>query len=208
MCSGGRLLADFNAGLDERPDVPDAVESCLTWTADGAWIVWAHKVARAATRDRFVPLTGGEPYPADAVARCRFGLGHHAPHPDCSCGFHALSAAAVPPIGVVHLDVALSGRILAFEWDGNGVLFRASRQTVVRVNTKQRDGEPARWVPPDDPDGLFASRYEGQPRGAGPIHLRLPVSTPAKVEIVDDAGYCVLAGRLGPRRSGSLLAPV
>jgi len=217
MCTGGRLLADFSAGVNERPDVPDVVESCLTWTADSAWVVWAHKVARSAAGDRFVPLTGGDPYPADAVARCRFGLGHEAPRPDCRCGFHALSPAAeFPPMGLVRLDVVLSGRILAFEWDGGGVLFRAARQTVVRVHAAERDGVHAadrlgragRSIPPDDPGGLSAWRSERQPRGAGPVHIRLAESVPANVDLVDDAGYCVLERRFAPESPGGMLAPV
>jgi hypothetical protein len=115
--------------------------------------------------------------------------------------------------GGVHLDVALSGRVLAFEWDGGGVLFRAARQTVVRVRSREQDSRqldlwtvPPTW--PDDPDGVLAGRSERRPRGAGPVHIRLPGSPPANVELVDDAGYCELRGRLVAGCSGGMLAPV
>jgi len=42
---GGRLLADFVAGGDTRPDVPPVVMSSLTRTPTGAWVVWAYKLA-------------------------------------------------------------------------------------------------------------------------------------------------------------------
>jgi hypothetical protein len=210
MCTGGRLLADFQAGTDEQPDVPELVGACLTFTADGSWVVWARKVARAVTADGFLPLTPGGAYPADAVAQCRFAFGHDAPNLDCRCGFHAVSTesslVAGRPVfpGGVRLDVALSGHILAYEWPEDGVLFRAARQTVLRVHGDHRVG---RTVPPDDPDGLFACRSVGQPRGVGPIHLRLP-QTPPEVAVADDAGYCMLEGRAGAKTAGGLLAPV
>jgi hypothetical protein len=34
MCSGGRLLADFEAGTWDQPDVPEKVARCLTSTVD------------------------------------------------------------------------------------------------------------------------------------------------------------------------------
>ena len=71
MCSGDRLVADFMAGTDARPGLPEELEEHLTATVDGLWVVWAHKLARQAG-DLFVPLTGGSGYPADARARCRF----------------------------------------------------------------------------------------------------------------------------------------
>ena len=211
MCHGGRLLADFWAGSNERPSVPAAVQDCVTWTADGTWMVWAHKVARAWRRNSFMPLTGGEAYAADAVAACRI-QGHEAPQPGCACGFHAVSAAhAVPAVaspfggGLVHLDVALSGRVLAFALARGDVLFRAARQTVVRVSASMPADEPA-WWPPDDPDGRFALREGRQPRGAGPQRLRLPNSDPAVAEVIDDAGYCALEHAPVTRRADAVLA--
>ena len=70
MCSGDRLVADFVAGAGARPGLPGELEEYLTTTVDGQWVVWAHKLARQAG-DRFVPLTGGPGYPADARAECR-----------------------------------------------------------------------------------------------------------------------------------------
>jgi hypothetical protein len=187
MCSGGRFLAEFTAGTDERPQVPEVVEACLTLTADEAWVVWAHKVA-SKVGDRFVPLTGGEPYPRDAVAECRQGRRHSAPKRDCTCGFHALSIPFPHFRAHYHqLEVALSGRILAFEWEPSGVLFRAARQTVIRVSEP-----PEPPLPPPDPTGTLAGLRRRDPRGAGPIRLRLPEATPPAVELDDDPGYCVL----------------
>ena len=146
MCRGDRLIADFVAGTDARPDLPGELEEHLTTTVNGLWVVWAHKLARQ-VGDLFVPLTGGSGYPADAKATCRFrGIrgAHDAPDPGCTCGFHALSSRRLPglPVGppFTALTVALSGRVLAFEWAGEGVLWRAERQTVVRA------GRPARSI--------------------------------------------------------------
>src|SRR5205085_8067107 len=129
---------EFTAGTREQPQVPKVVRDCLTTTADGVWVVWAKKVARE-WGDRFIPLTGSGSYPADAVAECRRGGRHDAPEPGCSCGFHAVSAESLdlPVMGVVRLEVALSGRVLAFDWQGCNVLFRAQRQTVMRVTGYQ-----------------------------------------------------------------------
>jgi hypothetical protein len=198
MCSGGRFLAGFTAGTAERPDVPDAIGESLTLTVDETWVVWAHKVARPEgdwsrpATDRFRPLTGGDPYPRDAIATCLTGANHKAPKRNCSCGFHALSTAAAPLVsfGAWQLDVAVSGRILAFEWPGGaggGVLFRAERQTVIRA--------AATWdppAPPADPAGWLAARPIVNPRGAAPTHLDLPEAVPPTVGLADDAGYCML----------------
>jgi hypothetical protein len=94
------------------------------------------------------------------------------------------------------LTVALSGRVLAFEWVGGGVLWRAERQTVVRIE------RPARFdrmeeVPgrrrrrPDDPDGRLAVLPAATPRDSGPVRLNLPVSSPVLPVCHDDAGWCV-----------------
>jgi hypothetical protein len=201
MCSGGRLVADFMAGTDVRPDLPGELGEQLTTTVDGLWVVWAYKVARQED-DRFVPLTGGPGYPADARAECRFrGTrgAHGAPDPGCTCGFHALSSRSLPglPVGMgrfTALTVALSGRVLAFEWVGGGVLWRAERQTVVRVDRPARfdrmDGAPARRRRPDDPDGRLAVVPGAAPRDSGPVRLKLPDSCPVLPVGHDDAGWC------------------
>src|SRR5438128_7255908 len=113
MCHGGRLLADFVAGTESRPDVPPEVEPFLTTTVDGDWVVWAHKVARRAGAE-FMPLTGRPCYPVDAIAECKYQRQHRAPQPHCTCGFHAVSVDSIRGLGgLVALDVALSGRVLA-----------------------------------------------------------------------------------------------
>jgi hypothetical protein len=206
MCSGGRLLADFVAGTYERPAVAELADN-LTMTADGTWVVWAYKLARDGG-DRFVPLTGRGSYPADAVAEClcppgpgrrwqvnRERDGHTVPDPACTCGFHALStrtagvlAAGPGVVGLVSLIVALSGRVLAFEAGGGKLLFRAGRQTVVRV--ERPHGRPEAWRRgPDDPAGFLARRPADLPSGAGPARLALP-SRPIRVAVQDDAGWC------------------
>jgi hypothetical protein len=207
MCSGGRLIADFRAGTVDHPNVADVVEAQLTLTQDDKWVVWAHKVAAFSTNDgTFIAITGDR-YPVDAEARC-LRRRHKAPQPDCTCGFHALSVEcwrgnlnAVMSrrrsnAGPVRLDVALTGRVLAFQWIGGAVLFRAERQTVMRVNapssTSQITSSNPWQMPPDDPAGWLAAHHDGAPRGAGPFQLRLPESAPAQVALADDAGYCLL----------------
>src|SRR5262249_24005724 len=139
MCRGNRLVADFVAGTGTRPELPGELDEHLTITVNGLWVVWAHKLARQ-TGNLFVPLTRGPGYPADARAECRargFRETHDAPDPACTCGFHALSSRKLPGLPVRGdlraLTVALSGRVLALEWAGDGVLWRAERQTVVRI---------------------------------------------------------------------------
>ena len=171
MCRGGRLVADFTAGAGTRPHGPTELDEHLTVTADGQWVVWAYKLARP-QGELFVPLTGGPGYPVDARARCKYWDTHDAPDPGCSCGFHALSDRTLPglptPGPFAVLTVALSGRVLAFDWRGRGVLWRAERQTVVRVEQPDWSGWETRYgrtsrssraerVPrdrrrPDDPD--------------------------------------------------------
>jgi hypothetical protein len=200
MCRGGRLVADFVAGTDTPPDLPGELSKHLTATVDGLWVVWAYKLARPAG-DQFIPLTQGAAYPADARAECRaWGSQgtHRAPDPQCACGFHALSSQRLPglPVGgdFAALSVALSGRVLAFEWEGEGVLWRAERQTVVRVDRPARldPVEEIRRVPrrPDDPDGRLALRPAATPFDSGPVRLSLPASSPVLVACHDDAGWC------------------
>jgi hypothetical protein len=200
MCRGGRLVADFVAGASTRPGVPEEIQEHLTVTADGLWVVWAYKLARQ-YGDLFVPLRGGCGYPADARAECRSRRAqgaHRVPDPSCTCGFHALSDGRLPGLptrgGLTALTVALSGRVLAFEWAGDGVLWRAERQTVVRVGLSavpDRLGEvPASRRQPDDPDGRLALRPASAPRDSGPVRLNLPVSCPVTLVCHDDAGWC------------------
>jgi hypothetical protein len=215
MCRGGRLIADFAAGTDARPGLPEVLEEHLTPTADGLWVVSGYKLAWQ-EGDLFVPLTGRSSYPADARATCRIRRGrsaHVAPDPECTCGFHALSSRVLPGLPVGHpglsvLTVALSGRVLAFEWADGGVLYRAERQTVVRVERPSysdwmADEWPAAGVRtsafsvlgnrshPGDPDGRLAAVRPAAPRDSGPIRLNLPVRAPVLELCDDDAGWCV-----------------
>src|SRR5919108_568923 len=100
MCRGGRFLAEFMAGTERRPEVPEAVESCLTLTNDDVWLVGAQKLAPP-YENKFLPLPGGAPYPADAIAQCRRGRRHAAPQRDCTCGFHAVSSSLLLPFSGV-----------------------------------------------------------------------------------------------------------
>jgi hypothetical protein len=210
MCRGGRLVADFVAGTDAKPGLPGELEEHLTTTVDGLWVVWAHKLARPAG-DLFVPLRGGSAYPADARAECRLLGGHDAPDPGCRCGFHALSSRSLPGLpagrGFTPLSVALSGRVLAFEWAGEGVLWRAERQTVVRIERaarSDRTGVLGMRRHPGDPDGRPAVVPAAIPRDSGPMRLKLPVSCLVLPVCHDDAGWCI-AARTGERSSTSLV---
>ena len=200
MCRGDRLVADFMAGTEARPGLPEELQEHLTATVDGLWVVWAHKLARR-EGNLFVPLTGGSGYPADARAECRLrGVrgAHAAPDPRCTCGFHALSSRRLPGLpvgrGFTALTVALSGRVLAFEWPGEGMLWRAERQTVVRVArsalSDRMEGVLGKRRHPGDPDGRPAVVSARTPRDSGPIRLNLPVSPPVLVVCHDDAGWC------------------
>ena len=196
MCSGDRLVADFMAGTGIRPDLPAALDEHLTTTVDGLWVVWAHKVARP-SGDLFIPLRGSPGYPADARAECGRWRDHDAPDPGCTCGFHAVSSRLLPRLhihsGFTPLTVALSGRVLAFEWPGAGVLWRAERQTVVRIERSARSDRMERFPStrrPDDPDGRLAVVPAATPRDSGPVRLNLPVSAPVLAVGHDDAGWC------------------
>jgi hypothetical protein len=199
MCSGDRLVADFMAGTVARPGLPEALQEHLTTTVNGLWVVWAHKLAWQAG-ELFVPLAGGPGYPADARATCRFRGAHEAPDPGCTCGFHALSSQRLPGLpagrgGRTALTVALSGRVLAFEWAGGGVLWRAERQTVVRIErpplSDRTGGVPGQRRHRGDPDGRPAVVPAATPRDSGPVRLNLPVSAPVLPICHDDAGWCV-----------------
>ena len=218
MCSGDRLVADFIAGTHAWPGLPGELGEHLTTTVNGQWVVWAHKLARQ-KGDLFVPLTGGPGYPVDARAECRKRGAHDAPDPGCTCGFHALSSGGLPGLPAdrdfTRLTVVLSGRVLAFEWAGGGVLWRAERQTVVRSERSAWFDRPARSnraeeVPgkrrhPDDPDGRPAVVPAVTPRDSGPIRLNLPVSAPVLPVCHDDAGWCV--GSSTFERSPASLVP-
>ena len=199
MCRGNRLVADFVAGTDARPGLPEELHEHLTMTVNGLWVVWAHKLARQAG-NLFVPLTRGPGYPSDARAECRARgsrAGHEAPDPACTCGYHALSSWRLPGLpvrgGVMALTVALSGRVLAFEWAGGGVLWRAGRQTVVCIERPARfdrmEGVPGKRYP-GDPDGRPVVVPAVPPRGPEPMRLGLPVSCPVLPVCHDDAGWC------------------
>jgi hypothetical protein len=216
MCRGDRLVADFEAGTSIRPGVPEELQEHLTVTIDGLWVVWAHKLARQ-RGGLFIPLRGDSSYPADARAECRSRgarSAHRAPDPACTCGFHALSDRRLPGLpvwgGFSALTVALSGRVLAFEWAGDGVLWRAERQTVVRVGRLAVRDWPEE-VPsvrrlPDDPDGRLAVLPGAAPRDSGPVRLDLPASCPVTLVCHDDAGWC--AEPRPSRRSPASLALV
>jgi hypothetical protein len=93
------------------------------------------------------------------------------------------------------LTVALSGRVLALEWAGDGVLWRAERQTVVRIERPARFDRTApvrgKRHHPGDPDGRPAVISPVAPRDSGPMRLELPVSAPVLPVCHDDAGWCV-----------------
>jgi hypothetical protein len=213
MCRGDRLVADFVAGTDAQPDLPGELDEHLTTTVDGLWVVRAYKLARP-VGDLFIPLTRGSGYPADARAECRArgvrGV-HRAPDPGCTCGFHALSRQELPGLpvdpGLAVLTVALSGRVLAFEWAGEGVLWRAERQTVVHVDRSARPGPVeeawSMFRRPDDPDGRLAFLPAATPHDSGPVRLSLPVAAPV-VACHDDAGWCA-ASRPSRRSPASLV---
>ena len=195
MCTGGRLLADFRVGTDTQPGgLPDSVAATLTLTVDGLWVAWAHKVAFVVGNE-FRALNGSS-YPADATASCNCGQRHEAPDRACTCGFHALSnpqdwllKRASRFDDAALLSVALSGRVLAFEWPGSGVLFRAERQTVIRV--VRRDGRQVPRQLPGDSSGHPAITNGSPSSGSGAAQLRLPRATPPTVALNDDAGWCL-----------------
>jgi hypothetical protein len=97
--------------------------------------------------------------------------------------------------GFTALTVALSGRVLAFEWAGEGVLWRAERQTVVRIERPAPFDRAERVLGkrrhPDDPDGRPAVVPAATPRDSGRVRLNLPVSSPVLLVCHDDAGWCV-----------------
>jgi hypothetical protein len=217
MCNGGRLVAHFVAGTGVQPDLPADLQEHLTTTMDGLWVVWAYKLARQAG-DLFIPLTGRSGYPADARAECRsWGASgtHDAPHPECTCGFHALSSRELPGLparegDLVTLTVALSGRVLGFEWARGGVLWRAERQTVIAVKRPARsdlvEEVRGRRRYPDDPDGRLAVVPVASPRDSGPVRLNLP-ACPAVLPVRhDDAGWCLEPGPAGHSPAALVLA--
>jgi len=213
MCSGDRLVADFTAGTAIRPVLPAELDKHLTTTVDGQWVVWAHKVARQ-SGDLFIPLRGGPGYPADARAECGRWRDHDAPDPGCTCGFHALSSRRLPGLrvhsGFTPLAVALSGRVLALEWAGEGVLWRAERQTVVRIERLARSDRMETALStrrrPDDPDGRLAMVPAAAPRDSGPVRLNLPASAPVLPVGHDDAGWCAESSTFEPSSASLVLA--
>ena len=62
MCSGDRLVADFIAGTDARPGLPEELDEHLTTTVNGQWVVCADLERRAMfTSLRGKYCTGGNP---------------------------------------------------------------------------------------------------------------------------------------------------
>ncbi|BEK87311.1 hypothetical protein NSERKGN1266_32620 [Nocardia seriolae] len=194
MCEGYGLIASFEAGTGSRPEVPDPVQPSLSRTDDGIWVILAHKVAhRIEGKDLFVPATGGDPYPLDAIAQCRRGATHPAPDPNCTCGFHAVSESAPEPYGgrFTVLSVALSGRILAAHWTHGGILFRAERQTVLTF-TDTTVPDPIRvpdyppQPPPHPPNPAAAPPASAPPpprprqRGPTPAGHPTPIRPPRR----------------------------
>jgi hypothetical protein len=98
------------------------------------------------------------------------------------------------------LTVALSGRVLAFDWHGAGALWRAERQTVVRVDRPAMFGRTAGTLGPrrhpGDPDDRPAVVPAPTPRDSGPVRLDLPVSCPVLPVCHDDAGWCLASSGL------------
>lgn len=221
MCEPGRFVADFRAGTFEAPSVPDIVARSLTQTAEGHWVVWAHKLARPAA-EGFMALSGRDVYPADAVARCRNGGRHDAPQRNCTCGFYAVShpldTEAVRP--VVRLQVVLSGRILAFECPSSPVpTRRVFVAGIASVNgrtlrfasglgsdddwpadallfrgerqTVVRIDAPSTPPPPPDDPGGHWAALSARPP-RGAGPVRLDLPASAPAVAIDDhAGYCV-----------------
>jgi hypothetical protein len=100
--------------------------------------------------------------------------------------------------------------VLAFKWRGGGVLWRAERQTVVRIDRAAPSvwaaAVPAKRRDPDDPDGRLAVAPAATPRDSGPVRLSLPVSCPVLPVCDDDAGWCL--GSSTPEPSAASLALV
>jgi hypothetical protein len=90
--------------------------------------------------------------------------------------------------------------VLAFEWAGGGVLWRAERQTVVRIERPalfdRAEGVPGERRHPGDPDGRPAVVPAPAPHDSGPMRLDLPVSSPVLPVCHDDAGWCVSSSTL------------
>ena len=88
--------------------------------------------------------------------------------------------------------------MLAFEWPGEGALWRAERQTVIRVDRPALSDLTERVLGqrrnPGDPGGRPAVVTPATPRGPGPVRLNLPFSAPALPVSHDDAGWCLASG--------------
>src|ERR1700732_1230757 len=115
--------------------------------------------------------------------------------PGPSAGFGASEALTVPPIRSAH---AVSTPSRARGGRGEGVLWRAERQTVVRIErpalSDRMGGVLRKRRHPDDPDGRPAVVLAATPRDSGPMRLNLPVSSPVLLVCHDDAGWCAGAG--------------
>jgi hypothetical protein len=198
MCRAGRFVAGFRAGTVEAPRVPGIVTRSLTQTVEGEWVVWAHKLARPAG-DWFMPLSGGDLYPTDAVAQCRNGGRHDAPQRDCTCGFYAVSHpldAEIAP-GVVGLQVVLSGRILAFECPWSPVPTRGMA-VIGMVSVNGRTMTFGNGPEPDDdwPDDALLFRAERQ----AVVRIDAPSTPPPPPN--DPGGHLAALAARRPRGAG------
>ena len=114
MCSGDRLVADFVAGTDVRPGLPEELEEHLTTTANGLWVVWAHKLARQAG-DLFVRIE--RPTLSDRMEGV-LGKRRHPGDPD---GRPAVVPAATPrDSGPMRLNLPVSCPVLPVCHDDAG----------------------------------------------------------------------------------------
>jgi hypothetical protein len=90
------------------------------------------------------------------------------------------------------------------------VLWRAERQTVVRVDRPAVAGRsgafPGQRRRPGDPDGRLAVVPGATPHDSGPVRLSLPVSPPVLPVCHDDAGWCAGSGAFEPASASLVLA--
>jgi hypothetical protein len=196
--------------------LPEKVARSLTQTVDGEWVIWASKVAwidgtqfRALTGSEYpwdaIAACHRDPTHAAPVRSCSCGF--HAVS-DSKWGRRSLGlfrgaptnpgrstasllrrradSSVTSTMEIAALSVSLTGHVLAFEWMGDAVLFRAQRQTIAQVHRVPSDERQ-----PDDPTGTLARTTEPEPAGAGPMRLQLPESLPASIIVADDAGYCL-----------------
>ena len=206
----------LHGGVDGQPGgLPVAVERCLTMTADGRWVVWAHKVAFR-EGEGFHAITG-DTYPDNARARCRRDPRHVAPVAACTCGFHAVSNSMAGLVGAYVLSrpidltpgaVGALGRIrrrlvtigsrpvpslLSVVLSGRILALEyAGRSALFRAERQTVVHVDDQAEQPGDPSGTREQSRPRQPMDVGPVRLELPHDPPASVAVVDDAGFCVV----------------